>query len=233
MAFSVKKAVKKKAKPQPKPIEPIFIRARREAIAKMSNPDATKDDDLGSIEMAEGRYGKNAEAFDPPKAAYNWKLPQGKKTKWPKGKDGKADKSGAACGTERVELRMKAGGVAVPALDDEATGEKNCKVVLVRGEDLVDTLEGMLSHLKGMKQDSDTGQKFHKVAIKAAMPKFGKGKDKPVAYDPSKDLWKTFNTKDTSINDLRSERQNWLKRNKAAADHYANGWGTKGNGTSK
>ena len=230
MAYNVKKAVTRKKRPPAKPRKPIWQRSLAEAIHKMSNPDANKFKDMGSIEMAEGRYGKNAEAMANPKAAYNWKLPAGKKTLWPKGKDGKDITGGAASGKEQVEIRFKMGGVAVPIMTDDK-GREDSTYSLVDGKDLADELRGMLEFLGSLEKRSKDGKAFHKVAIEAACPKFAKGKDRPVAYDPSIDDWKTFNTKNKSIADLRAERINWLAKNKLT-DHWANtDILTVGNGT--
>ena len=88
-----------------------------------------------------------------------------------------------------------------------------------------------------MTKSDPLGKAFHKTAIEATIPKFMTGKDNPVAYDPSEDMWITFSqtakkgqTK-TPVADLRKLRENWLKRNPKAAAHWANQIGTKGNGT--
>ena len=62
---------------------------------------------------------------------------------------------------------------------------------------------------------------FHEKAILASKPKFATGKWRPSAYDPSTDMYKTFNDPKKTIAELKASCEAWMKRNKCL-DHKAN-----------
>jgi hypothetical protein len=202
MAFSITNAAKKGEKKVKEEVLPIFERSKKAAIWKMSH-DRNVDADIkqaGSIQQAKGRY-VDGPAYDPSKTSYNWKVPQGKKSKLIKNRAGLK-----IAPEEKVLVSIKAGGRRVACLDDPVNGTKNQKEVEVSSNLLVQTLEGMLNHLKQMKKDDDTGRKFHHLAIQAAKPKKTKNNPGVCAYDVAKDQWKTFQgNKDSSATKLRAD----------------------------
>jgi len=213
MAFGIREvAIKKKRAPK-KPIPPIFERAKAQALKKLDNDTEMSDKEMGSIQQAIYRYETgpaNKDAY----ASYNWKLPQGAKSKIPA-----KDNPNSIAVDELLEVRIKAGGVAVKCLKDELTGDI-ANVMLVPSKNLVAVLQDMLQHLKTMTKENDTGSKFHKVAIRTAKPKFKKGAVRPVAYCEEADMWRTF-TKGKTQAERQAECDRYLAKNGRAA-HWAN-----------
>ncbi len=214
MAFTIRETVQKKKRAPAKPIPPIFERAKAQAIAQLDNPNYSDKKDMGSLQQAIFRYVEGP-ARATPFASYNWKLPQGNKGNIPK-----KDNPKKIAKNEQVEVRIKAGGVAVKCLKDAKTGKLD-NMMMVASDHLVPVLQDMLKHLKAMTKDSDTGKAFHEVAIRTAKPKFKKGQEHPVAYNPKTDKWETFSKGDTKKENL-AEREAFLKRNKEAAAHKMN-----------
>ena len=212
MAFTIHKVAKKKVRAQVKPIPPIFERTKAAAIKKLDNDTEINVKEMGSLQQAIYRYEKGPASADA-YASYNWKLPQGAKSKIPR----KDNPQGIAKG-ELVEVRIKAGGQAVKCLKNQETGEES-NMMLVACEDLVPVLQDMLQHLKVMTKDSDTGAKFHAVAIRTAKPKFAKGKDRPVAYCSESDEWKTFS--EGTAAERKAAQEAFLSEN-GRDDHPAN-----------
>ena len=214
MAFVIRETVEKKKRAPAKPVPPIFERAKAQAIQQLDNPNYADKKEMGSLQQAIFRYVEGparATAF----ASYNWKLPQGAKSKIPS-----KDNPKGIAKDEQVEVRIKAGGVAVKCLKDQKTGKMG-SMMLVDSGNLVPVLQDMLTHLKGMSKDSDTGAAFHKVAIRTAKPKFKKGQENPIAYNPKTDKWETFSKGETK-SEKKAEQQSFLQRNKEAREHWAN-----------
>jgi len=214
MAFTIRETVEKKKRAPAKPVPPIFERAKAQAIAQLDNPNYADKKDMGSLQQAIHRYVEGparATAF----ASYNWKLPQGQKGNVPT----KNNPKGIAM-DEQVEVRIKAGGVAVKCLKDGKTG-KTENMMMVDSNNLVPVLQDMLTHLKAMGKESDTGKAFHEVAIRTAKPKFKSGQENPIAYDPKTDKWMTFSKGDTKA-ERKAQQQSFLQRNRDAREHWAN-----------
>jgi len=213
MAFTIRETVEKKKRKPAQPIPPIFERAKAQAIKQLNNSTEISDKEMGSLQQAIHRYvdgPANKEAY----ASYNWKLPQGQKGNVPTKNNPKQ-----IAINEQVEVRIKAGGVAVKCLKD-STG-KIANMMMVDSNNLVPVLQDMLKHLTAMTKDSDTGSAFHKVAIRTAKPKFKKGQENPIAYDPKTDKWMTF-SKGENKTERKAQQQSFLQRNKEAREHWAN-----------
>jgi hypothetical protein len=213
MAFGIREVAAKKKRAPKKPIPPIFERAKAQALKKLDNDKEMSHKEMGSLQQAIYRY-ETGPANKNAYASYNWKLPQGAKSKIPT-----KDNPKNIAKDELLEVRIKAGGVAVKCLKDEATGAIE-SMMLVPSKNLVAVLQDMLAHLKAMSKDSDTGLKFHKVAIRTAKPKFAKGKARPVAYCAEADQWRTF-TKGKTQPERQAERDRYVAKNGRAA-HWAN-----------
>jgi len=212
MAFTISKVAEKKERKEAKEIPPIFERAKAQAIKQLDNHTEIHEKDMGSLQQAIYRY-ETGPANKNAYASYNWKLPQGAKSKIPSRDNPKNIAKG-----EKVEVRLKAGGVAVKCLKNPETGDIE-KMLEVDCENLVATLQDMLQHIKTMTKESDTGLKFHKVAIKTAKPKFASGKKKQIAYCEEADDWTTFS--DGTVAEQKVKREEFLAK-KNRSNHWAN-----------
>ena len=212
MAFTIRKVAEKKIRAAAKVIPPIFERAKAKAVKELDNITEIHEKDMGSLQQAIYRY-ETGPANKNAYASYNWKLPQGAKSKIPS----KDNPKGIAKG-EKVEVRLKAGGRAVKCLKDPETGQIE-DMLEVDCEDLVATLQDMLQHIKGMTKESDTGLKFHKVAIRTSTPKFATGKKKQIAYCEAEDEWITFS--EGTVAQQKVSREEFLEKS-GDSDHWAN-----------